>query len=464
MPPGSGVPVPGRERRVEHVDVDGDVELLGLRQRLADGVAHHVLEAAVPDLLHRVPRHALLEHPLERVLRRPVAAQADLHEVRAGHGAGLDQPAHRRAVAGQVALDDVGRVGVGVEVDDADVAVAVDVGDRGGAGPRDRVVAAEDDRHDAARGDGVDALADVGVRALGLAVRAVGVAEVDDLQPVEDLEAEVQVVRARLVRRGPDRPRPEAGAGAVRRRDVERGADDRHVGLPGVELLDARSGTAAARTTPSRRAARPSCSTIPGGSSRRGRCSCSCPIAGRQYRPTHPSIWCRRSTACGAGPQPYSDECYGKRQRVARVLKSSSRSMMPNARSGTHLEERVRRAGSRRSRPRRRTWRGSARSRRRSSASSVRRRRPALDRHALDGVVGHHADLRVGGDVGRLARARARTTRRTPGTASSHTPHTGSACGRPLAEAVTTHRLRERSSRSAAHDHGSASHWSVSTP
>ena len=153
MPPGSGVPVPGAKRRVEHVDVDRDVQLVGLGQRLADGVGHHGLEAALPDLLHRVPRHALFEHPLERVLRRPVAAQADLHEVGAGDGAGLDQAAHRRAVAGQVAVDDVGGVGVGVEVDDADVAVAVHVGDGGGRRPGDRVVAAEDDRHDAARGD-----------------------------------------------------------------------------------------------------------------------------------------------------------------------------------------------------------------------------------------------------------------------------------------------------------------------
>ena len=150
MPPGSGVPVPGANAGSSTSMSTEMYSLVGLGQRLADGVGHHRLEAALPDLLHRVPRHALLEHPLERVLRRPVAAQADLHEVRAGHGAGLDQAAHRRAVAGQVAVDDVGGVGVGVEVDDADVAVAVDVGDGGGRRPRDRVVAAEDDRHDAA--------------------------------------------------------------------------------------------------------------------------------------------------------------------------------------------------------------------------------------------------------------------------------------------------------------------------
>ena len=76
------------------------------------------------------------------------------------------------------------------------------------------------------------------MRDLGLAVRAVRVAEVDDLEPVEDLQPEVQVVGARLVGGGPDRPRAEPGAGPVGGRDVERRADDRDVGLPGVELLE----------------------------------------------------------------------------------------------------------------------------------------------------------------------------------------------------------------------------------
>ncbi len=171
-------------------------------------------------------------HPGEHLGRRPVAAQPDLHEAVAGHGARLDQATHRRAVAGEVAVDDVGGVGVGVEVDDADVAVAVHVGDGGGGRPCDRVVAAEDDRHDAARGDLVHACADVGVAGLGLAVRAVGVAVVDDLEVIEDLDPEIEVIGARLVGQGPDRARPEPGAGAVGGGDVERRPDDRDVGLP----------------------------------------------------------------------------------------------------------------------------------------------------------------------------------------------------------------------------------------
>ena len=80
-------------------------------------------------------------------------------------------------------------------------------------------------------------VADVGVADLGLAVRAVGVAVVDDLEVVEDLDPEVEVVGAGLVGQRPDRPRAEPGAGPVRGGDVERRPDDRDVGLPRVELL-----------------------------------------------------------------------------------------------------------------------------------------------------------------------------------------------------------------------------------
>lgn len=98
------------------------------------------------------------------------------------------------------------------------------------------MVATEHHGNDAARGNRVDPLADVGVRYLGLPVRAVRVTEIDHFEPVEDLETEIEVVGARFVGRGPDRPGTEPGARAVGRRDVERRTDDRHIGLPGVEL------------------------------------------------------------------------------------------------------------------------------------------------------------------------------------------------------------------------------------
>ena len=61
------------------------------------------------------------------------------------------------------------------------------------------------------------------------------------------------MVRARLVGGGADRPRPEAGAGAVRRRDVERRADDGDVRAATRRAARRRSGTVAGRTSRSRR-------------------------------------------------------------------------------------------------------------------------------------------------------------------------------------------------------------------
>ena len=135
-PPGSGVPVPGREPGIDDVDVDAQVDRVGPVERLGDRVVDDGLGAALLDLGHEVVAQPVLLHPLEDVDRRPVAAQADLDEVRAVDRAGLDEPPHRRAVAGEHAPVVVGGVGVGVEVDDADAARPADLGD--GASPTAR--------------------------------------------------------------------------------------------------------------------------------------------------------------------------------------------------------------------------------------------------------------------------------------------------------------------------------------
>ena len=69
-----------------------------------------------------MPAQAVLLHPREDLGRRPVAAQPHLDEVAAVDGTRLDQPAHRRAVAGEHAPVLVGGVGVSVEMDHADAA------------------------------------------------------------------------------------------------------------------------------------------------------------------------------------------------------------------------------------------------------------------------------------------------------------------------------------------------------
>ena len=128
----------------------------------------------------------------------------------------------------------VGGVGVGIEMDDPDAARAADLGDRGGGRPGDRVVAAEDDRDRAGRGDLADLAVDHRVAALDPGRDDVRVAGVDDGQDVERLDVELERVdRARRVLRLADRARPEAGARSVADGVVERRADDRHVDARG---------------------------------------------------------------------------------------------------------------------------------------------------------------------------------------------------------------------------------------
>ncbi len=99
------------------------------------------------------------------------------------------------------------------------------------------MVAAEDDRHDPPARDLGNPAADVRVTSCGVAVGAVGVAEIDDVEVVEDLEVKINVVGACFVGERPDGARPEARPGAVGGRDVERRSDDGDVGGPLVELL-----------------------------------------------------------------------------------------------------------------------------------------------------------------------------------------------------------------------------------
>jgi hypothetical protein len=160
---------------------------------LGDGVVEHGRQSTLPDLLDEVAAHVLGAHPGEGRAVGPAAAQTDLDEVRTAGGTGLDQPPHRRPLAGEVPFDRLGGVGVGVEMDDVDPAPAD--GGRHGCrrGSGDGVVAPEHDREDAAPRDLHDALTDRGVRGLDEPVRTDRVAEVDDLELLEDLDPEVEV-------------------------------------------------------------------------------------------------------------------------------------------------------------------------------------------------------------------------------------------------------------------------------
>ena len=206
----------------------------------------HLLEAhvepALVELVGRPPAEADLAHPGELGRLGPEAAQADLKEPIAADRAAIDDEPHGRAVR---ALDagEVGRgIGVRVEVDDADRAGTVVVGDRRHVRVGDRVVAAEHDRDGSGRADLRDPPADRVVAARRVTRNRLGVAVVDDLQDREGIDAE-QHVRPRgrqaasLVSLA-DRPGPVAAAGTVRDRLVHRRAEDRNVDpgeLAGVE-------------------------------------------------------------------------------------------------------------------------------------------------------------------------------------------------------------------------------------
>ena len=133
----------------------------------------------------------------------------------------VDDAAHRAAVRQLDAPQDGGRVGVGVEVDDPDVAVAEVVGHGGHVRMRQRVVAAEDDRDDARREDLVDALLDRGVAAGEVGGHALRVPVVDDRDRGErvvlgdPVSVEAQAVDVTCEREGIAEGMPGRTAGAA---------------------------------------------------------------------------------------------------------------------------------------------------------------------------------------------------------------------------------------------------------
>ena len=108
----------GRERRIEHVDVDREERghVAHDRDRLLDDGA----DAHVSDVVHEEARDPVLGLPGELVLARPVAAQADLDVARAVDVPVAHEPVHRRPVRDLDAEDLLAGVRVRVEVDERD--------------------------------------------------------------------------------------------------------------------------------------------------------------------------------------------------------------------------------------------------------------------------------------------------------------------------------------------------------
>jgi len=158
----------------------------------------------------------------------------------------LDEPVHRRAVGHLDAEHLHPRVGVRVEVDEAERTVDARAGTDVGLG--DRVVAAEDDRQHA-RGEHLpDRLLDRSVRERRGGGQHGRVAEVDDPEFLERVDAGLEVRPGRAAR-GPDRARREPRPRPVRDEVVGRRADDRDV-VPGELGRVLRVGRAAEAQQP----------------------------------------------------------------------------------------------------------------------------------------------------------------------------------------------------------------------
>ena len=224
-----GRPGAGRERRVEHVDVDRQEHRPAPDRR--DRVGDDGADAAVADVVHEVGDDPVPLLPGELLGAGPVAAQADLHVARRVDVAGLDEPVHRAAVRERHAERLARGVRVGVEVDEADR--AVDLGAGADVRLGDRVVAAEDDRDRAGGEDLRHRVLDRDVRADRVGREDRRVAEVDDPEGAERVDTRLQVRPGSAAGRA-DRPRAEARARRVGRQLVHRGADDR--GVRALEL------------------------------------------------------------------------------------------------------------------------------------------------------------------------------------------------------------------------------------
>ena len=124
--------------------------------RLVENALHDRVPAIAVDLGHRVVAETVLAHPFEAFRPGPAAAQPDLNEVPAENVAVVDEPAYRLRVRDQVAASRAAGVVVGVEVDDADVLLAVHIGQPGHVGEFDRVITTDDHGDCARLGDLAD--------------------------------------------------------------------------------------------------------------------------------------------------------------------------------------------------------------------------------------------------------------------------------------------------------------------
>ena len=213
MPPGSGVPVPGMNAGVEHVDVDRQVDRPGPDG--GDRARDDLADAEVADVVGEQARDPVLGLPGELLLAGPVAAQADLGVAGAVELPAVDQPADERPVRALDAEHLGAGVRVRVEVDHPDR--PVDRGDGAHGRLGDRVVAAEHERDHAGGEHLADGRLDRGVRDARVGRDHGRVAEVDDAQLGERVDLRLEVRARRAARRRGSRAARGARPGGRRR-------------------------------------------------------------------------------------------------------------------------------------------------------------------------------------------------------------------------------------------------------
>ena len=179
----------------------------------------------------------VLPHPLLVLFSGPVASKAQLEESVTRDSSGLNESPHHRSVTGEVSFNFVGGVGVSVEMNHGHVAKTVGFRHSCRTRPSDRVIAAENHRDNAAGGECAHALINTRFRFLPLAMARDGVTKVDDVEVIEDFDAEIEMIGARVIRIRAKCPGSKTRAGSIGRAVIPRGTHHRDIGLDGVEIF-----------------------------------------------------------------------------------------------------------------------------------------------------------------------------------------------------------------------------------
>ena len=178
----------------------------------------------------------VLAHPLLVFFTWPIPAKAKLQETIAGNRPGFDDAPHHRTVAGEVALEFVGSVGVSVKVNHDDVAKPVLLTHRRHSREGDRVVATQDHGHNASAGDFAHPVIDCLARFFPHSVAGNRIAKIDHVQVIKNLHAQIEVIGAGVIRVCSQRPRAKASAWSIGSAVIPRGTNDRNIGLDGIKL------------------------------------------------------------------------------------------------------------------------------------------------------------------------------------------------------------------------------------